>query len=250
MELYKGKVSVIMPAFNESGHIYKNIIETHCVFNRTKCRFEIIVVDDGSTDSTREEAVKASKLHDNIRVVHYALNNGKGNALKEGFRHATGNYVVFLDSDLDLHPLQLHTLFRIMRNKRAHVVIGSKHHPKSRLEYPVVRKVISRAYALILKALFNLPLRDTQTGLKVFNYEVLCKVFPKVLSKRYAYDLEILVNANRLGYRVVEAPVVLNFRRPRKWGRIGLNDLYSTGMDTLAIFYRLRILKYYDAIKT
>lgn len=241
---------MIMPAYNESGHIYGNIHETCGVFRRTKRAFEVIVVNDGSTDSTYEEARRAESELPDVKVVHYSDNNGKGNALKEGFRHAVGEYVVFLDSDLDLHPGQLHKLFRIMRNSRADVVIGSKHHPKSQLEYPVVRKVISRVYALILKALFNLPLRDTQTGLKIFNYEVLEKVFPKVLSKRYAYDLEILVNANRLGYKVVESPVVLNFKRPRKWGRIGFNDLYSTGMDTLAIFYRLKILKYYDSIGT
>lgn len=249
MELYKGRISVIMPAYNESPHIYKNIIETSSVFEKTKRDFEIIVVDDGSTDSTYGEAKRAAS-DKNVKVVHYSDNNGKGNALKEGFKHATGDYVVFLDSDLDLHPMQLHRLFRIMRNRRADVVIGSKHHPKSQLDYPAGRKVISRVYALILKALFGLPLRDTQTGLKVFRYEVLKRVFPKVLSKRFAYDLEILVNAHHLGYRVTESPVVLNFKRPKKWGRIGLKDMYHTGMDTLAIFYRLRVLKYYDTIRT
>lgn len=250
MELFKGKISVIMPAYNESGHIYRNVIETCKVFDRAKCGYEVIVVDDGSTDATFEEASKAEKELPCVKVVHYALNNGKGNALKEGFRHATGDYVVFLDSDLDLHPSQLHTLFKVMRNNRADVVIGSKHHPASRLEYPAVRKLISRVYALILKILFNLPLRDTQTGLKVFSRDVLKRVFPKVLCKRFAYDLELLVNAKHLGYRVSEAPVVLNFRRPKKWGRIGLGDLYLTGLDTLAIFYRLHILRYYDTIRT
>ncbi len=248
MELFRGKISVIMPAYNESEHIYNSVVETHRVFKRTKCRFEIIVVDDGSTDDTYAEAMRAAAALDSVKVVHYGANNGKGNAVKEGFRHVTGDYVVFLDSDLDLHPSQLHRLFKTMRNRRAQVVIGSKHHPDSKLDYPAGRKVLSRVYAIILKVLFNLPLRDTQTGLKVFKREVLGKVFPKVLCKRYAFDLEILANANRLGYRVVEAPVVLNFRRPIKWGRIGLNDLYLTGIDTLAIFYRMKILRYYDRV--
>ncbi len=250
MESYKGKISVIMPAYNESGHIYRNVNETFDVLRKTKRRFEIIVVDDGSTDSTFKEAVRAAGEHDNVKVVHYSSNNGKGNALKEGFKAVTGDFTVFLDSDLDLHPSQLHTLFRIMRDRKADVVIGSKHHPASKLDYPAARKFISRVYAAMLKALFNLPLRDTQTGLKVFDTEVLQRVFPKVLCKRYAYDLELLVNANRLGYKVVEAPVVLNFKRPRKWGRIGFGDLYLTGLDTLAIFYRLKVLRYYDSINT
>jgi glycosyltransferase involved in cell wall biosynthesis len=248
MDLFKGKISVIMPAYNESGHIFTNVRETCRVFGKAKCDFEIIVVDDGSTDDTYSEARRAADELDSVKVVHYPHNNGKGNALKEGFRSATGDYVVFLDSDLDLHPAQLHGLFRVMRNRRADVVIGSKHHPDSKLDYPGYRKFISRVYALVLKVLFNLPLRDTQTGLKVFDYEVLARVFPKVLCKRYAYDLELLVNANHLGYRVAEAPVVLNFRRPRRWGRIGMGDIYLTGIDTLAIFYRLHILRYYDTI--
>jgi len=144
MELYKGKISVIMPAYNESGHIYKNIIETCGVFAKTKRDFEVIVVDDGSTDSTYTEAKRAESTADNVKVVHYSMNNGKGNALKEGFKHAKGDYVVFLDSDLDLHPQQLHRLFRVIRNNRADVVIGSKHHPKSELQCPMMRKVISR----------------------------------------------------------------------------------------------------------
>lgn len=239
-----------MPAYNESGHIYGNIVETREVLERTKRDYEIIVVDDGSRDDTYNEALRASRDFPAVKVVHFAQNCGKGKALKEGFNQSDGEYVVFLDSDLDLHPSQLKTLFKIMKDTNADVVIGAKHHPESKLEYPLFRKIISRIYALMLKALFNLPLKDTQTGLKVFKAEVLGKVFPKVLSKRYAYDLEILVNANRLGYKVVESPVVLNFRRRTKWGRIGLRDLWSTGLDTLAIFYRLKILKYYDSIKT
>lgn len=249
MLIYKGKISVIMPAHNEGHHIYENLYETYKVFKKAKCNFEIILVDDGSKDDTYIEAQRAAKEFENIMVLKHHMNGGKGNALKNGFNYTSGDFIVFLDSDLELHPNQLYGLFRIMRDRKADVIIGSKHHPKSMLNYPTYRKIISRIYALFLKILFNLPLRDIQTGLKIFSREVLDKVFPKVLCKRFAFDVELLANAHHLGYKIAEAPVVITYRREVKWGRIGLKTLYLTGIDTLAIFYRMYILRYYDGIE-
>ena len=181
MLMYKGKISVIMPAHNEGHHIYENLHETYKVFKKAKCDFEIILIDDGSKDNTYFEAQRAAKEFEKIIVLKHGINGGKGNALTNGFDYTSGDFVVFLDSDLELHPNQLHGLFRIMRDREADVIIGSKHHPKSMLNYPTHRKIISRIYALFLKILFNLPLRDTQTGLKIFRKEVLDRVFPKVL---------------------------------------------------------------------
>lgn len=232
-----------MPAYNEGHHIYKNLEETHRVFKRAKCEYEIVLVDDGSDDNTFIAAKNAARDLGNIKPVSLNRNRGKGNALKEGFKHAVGDYVIFLDADLDLHPGQLHQMFKVMRDKQAEVIIGSKYHPESKLDYPGSRKVFSRTYALALKALFGLPLRDTQTGLKIFKREVLDKVFPHVICRRYAFDVELLANAHHAGYKVIEAPVVLNYRREMKWGRIGLKDMLHMGLDTLGIFYRISILK-------
>ncbi len=246
MLIFKDKISVIMPAHNEGSHIFDNIKETHDVFKKTKRDFEIILVDDGSSDNTYSEAMRATEIFNNLKVVKHNKNNGKGNALKDGFNYVTGEYVVFLDSDLDLHPHQLHRLFSIMRNEQAEVITGSKYHPDSKLNYPPHRKLISKIYAFTLKILFSLPIRDTQTGIKIFKHEVLKRVFPRVLCKRYVFDVELLANANRLGYKIAESPIVLDYRRRVKWGRIRLFDLYKAGLDTLAIFYRMHILRYYD----
>lgn len=248
MRTFKDKISVIMPAHNEGHHIYSNLKETYNVFKKTKRDFGIVLVDDGSTDNTFTESIRAAEEFGNIKVVRHNINNGKGNALKEGFNHCVGDYVVFLDSDLDLHPEQLHRLFKEMRDKQAEVVIGSKYHPASKLDYPKQRKIISRIYSIILKILFGLPLRDTQTGLKIFKYEVLAKVFPKVLCKRYVFDVELLANVHRLGYKIAESPIILTYRSQRKWGRMRFKDLYNAGLDTLAIFYRMYILRYYDRV--
>ena len=116
------------------------------------------------------------------------------------------------------------------------------------LDYPFQRRLLSTGYSLMIKALFDLSVYDTQTGLKLFRHDVLEEVFPRILSKRYAFDLEVLVNAHHRGYKVAEAPIILNFKRDR-FGRIGFREIKPIAVDTAAIFYRLRILKYYDSDK-
>lgn len=240
----KGKVSVIMPAFDEANHIQYSIEETIKALNNLGCEYEIIVVDDGSRDATIEQAKKIAQEYPNIIVRQNRINRGKGRTLKFGFRFATGQYVVFLDADLDLHPKQLNTFFDIMELDKADIVIGSKMHPNSVVDYPLQRRIVSSVYFFLVKLMFGLPIRDTQTGIKLFKYEVLEKIFPKILVQRFAYDLEILALAHRLGYKIAEAPIVLQSKRP--FGRIGIRAIYTTWLDTLAIWYRMYILKYYD----
>lgn len=244
MKNLKGKISVIIPAYNEADIICESLRETVRVFKDFGCRYEIIVVDDGSQDATYQKALEEASRHSNVIVKQMKKNRGKGRGLKVGFRQASGEYVVFLDADMELHPGQIQTFFDIMRLDEADVVIGSKRHPNSRLNYPWDRRIISSVYFFFIKIFFGLPIRDTQTGLKLFKYEVLKKVFPRILVKAFGYDLEILVNVHRLGYRIAEAPVVLDSKQ--RYGRIGFDSILATWRDTMAIWYRANILGYYD----
>ncbi|MBI5875926.1 MAG: glycosyltransferase family 2 protein, partial [Deltaproteobacteria bacterium] len=115
MRLFKTKISIIMPAYNEGYHIYDNLKETHRAVKKSKCDFEIVLVDDGSKDNTYTEAKRGGDDFGNIIPVKLPYNCGKGSALKGGFKHVTGSFVVFLDADLDLHPHQIYQMFRVMR---------------------------------------------------------------------------------------------------------------------------------------
>lgn len=236
-----------MPAYNEADRIAYSIEETVKTFNEFGCVWELLVMDDGSTDDTYEKALELSKKYpENLIVKKNPFNLGKGRAIKKALHYISGDYVVFLDADMDLHPIQAQTLFDIMRLDKADIVIGSKFHPNSIVNYPFQRRIISLVYYLLVRILFNLPCHDTQTGLKLFKTEVLRNVLPRVLVKKFAFDLEVLVNANHLGYKIAEAPIVI--KPQRRYGRIGPRAVFTTGWDTLAIFYRMYILRYYDRI--
>jgi glycosyltransferase involved in cell wall biosynthesis len=240
-----GIISIVIPAFNESDFIAANLREVVATFERFNANFEVILVDDGSHDKTYLHALRVLVDHpEKVRILRYEVNQGKGNALMAGAANARGKFVVFLDSDMDIHPDQLPRYFEIMEEKKADAVIGSKRHPESRVRYPLIRQLYSAGYYALVRSLFGLPLRDTQTGLKLFRAEVLKDVLPRVLAKRFAFDIEMLSIAHYLGYRIVDAPVVLGFNR--RYGRINYKEVWRIFLDTLAIFYRLRLLHYYD----
>ena len=239
-------LSVVMPAYNEASVIKTNLFETIRVLDEFCYDFELIVVDDGSTDGTYEQIVSISEEDKRVVPVSTPLNAGKGDALKSGVNYTTGTYVAFLDSDLDLHPSQLKSFMDMMKERNADVVIGSKMHKDSKIDYPMQRRIISHIYFMFLRILFRLNIHDTQTGIKLFKGDLIRGVMKKILVKRFAYDVEVLVLCYRTGAKIIEHPIELEYKRQNALGRMGLMDLWCSGWDTLAFFYRLYILKYYD----
>ncbi len=242
----RGMLSVIMPAYNEGEHIYKNLLITDKVVAHFIDKYEIVVVNDGSKDQTAEEIKKAMGDCPNIHGVFYDNNGGKGKAIKKGVEAAKGKYIAFLDADLDLHPKQLKRFMKPILSGDADVVIGSKMHKKSKINYPFVRKCISFGYYVMLKILFRLNTKDTQTGIKLFKSEVIKSIIPLIQTKGFAYDIEILAAVNRRGYRIKEMPIELNFTRKNGMGRIKFSDILIVVKDTFSIFYRMYFKKYYD----
>lgn len=238
-----------MPAYNEADRIEANVLEAWGTLREFPLEFELLIVDDGSVDDTALCALSASQLDPKrIRVIRSDRNQGKGSAVICGTRYASGDYVAFLDADLDLHPRQLKTFIDVMCDEQTDLVIGSKFHPHSVVDYPPIRRVYSFGYYAVIRLLFGLPVKDTQTGIKLFKIDVLRRVLPRVLVKRFAFDIELLVNATALGYKISEAPVTLHFQRSIG-GRINFRDAWHILIDTLAIFYRARIIRYYDHVR-
>jgi glycosyltransferase involved in cell wall biosynthesis len=239
-------ISVVVPAYNEAPRIQRCVAETIDAMERIGCNYEIVIVDDGSDDGTASLARQAAKKLDRVRVIGSEVNLGKGSSLARGAYCALGDLVLFSDADLEVHPRQLEILYETMVRENADVVIGSKMHRDARIDYPLRRRIISLGYYAIVRTFFRLPVKDTQTGLKLYKREVLLRVMPRLLVKRYAHDLEVLVNAHRLGYKIAEAPVVVT--RERAYNRIGLKDVFHVSLDTAAIWWRTYLLRYYDRV--
>jgi glycosyltransferase involved in cell wall biosynthesis len=238
-------ISVIIPAYNEGPSILNTIRETVRILNQHGIAFEIIVVDDGSSDNTYQEALRSKSLG-GIKYLRNESNMGKGHAIRKGFELSGGKLITFIDADMDLHPVQIPPFLEYMERYQAQMVVGSKRHPRSRVTYPWTRKMLSLAYRLVIKALFRLSVKDTQVGLKLIKREVLERALPLMEVERYAFDLELMVIANRYGYRIVEAPIMLDFKRP--FAKIGVRDIYTIFMNTLSVFFRMRTRRY-DGVK-
>lgn len=241
-------VSVIVPAYKQEKFIKEDIKRIHSVMSETRWDFEIIVVVDGFIDNTFK---KASTLKlPKVKVVGYPTNRGKGYAVKYGMSRAVGDYIAFIDSGMDIDPNGISMILEHMQWYNADIIVGSKGHPASKVTYPLIRKIYSKAYYFAVKVLFRLNLRDTQTGLKVFKREVLEKVLPRLVVKKFAFDIELLSVARLLGFkRIYEAPVVvdLDYSKSTFKNFIFMDpEIRAILYDTISIFYRMYFLQYYD----
>lgn len=243
MSISRGMLSVIMPAYNEEQCIYENLLSVCEYVSTFHPNYEILLVNDGSTDRTFDEAMRARKENFHIKVVTYHINRGKGGAIKEGIQKASGEYIAFLDADLDLSPVHLHQFMEALLDEDADIVIGSKLHKDSRLNYPWNRKVMSYGYFVLLRILFRLKLKDTQTGVKLFRADAIKPIARELKTSGYAFDIEILARANKIGCRILEMPVQLEYKRNTEHGipRIRIGDICSMFIDTLKIFWDIKI---------
>jgi glycosyltransferase involved in cell wall biosynthesis len=235
------EMSVVVPAYREGRRIHDNLKRLIGELDQLGVTYEVVVVSDGNTDSTVREAQRLESGA--VRVFHYPMNIGKGFALSLGVDQSVGSLVTFIDADMELDPANIKGFIELMHTSGCDAVIGSKRHPMSKVAYPRFRKLQSAAYQLLVRVLFNLNVSDTQTGLKLFRRQVLEEALPLLAIKRFAFDLELLVVARFLGYRqVCEAPITLDYKFD---STVNLGSAWNVLWDTAAIFYRLRILRYY-----
>ncbi len=239
-------LSLVMPAYKQENKILDNIKSLNKVLLALPYKHELIIVVDGFLDKTYERA-KTLKSNE-IKVLGYEKNKGKGYAVKYGMLEAKGDVAGFIDAGMDIDPTSISLLLDLMEFHNADIVIGSKLHPESRVKYPVVRRIMSWGYRTLTHYFFGLDIKDTQVGLKFFRQRVVKDVFPRILVKTFAFDIEVLAVARARGFkRIYEGPIKLDFTgvssiTSTSFWRIVLHMLW----DTLAVFYRLRVLHYYD----
>src|SRR3989344_5725402 len=201
-------LSVIVPEYKQEITIQKDLRNIRNVLKAglKAYDFEIICVVDGDIDKTYTNAKKLKSKK--IKVFSYVNNKGKGFAVRFGMARAKGDLISFLDAGRDISPKGIMMLMAHMEWYNADIIVGSKRHPVSRVNYPLRRRIYSIGYHLGVKMLFGLPLTDTQSGIKIFKRNVVEKVLPRLLVRNYAMDIEMLAVAKYIGFgRIYEAPI-------------------------------------------
>ena len=234
-------VSVILCAYNEEDVIEDSIVKVDNVMMKTGWNYEIVVVDDGSVDNTRERAFKCrdEKNNHHVKVVGHRKNAGKGSAIRTGFANAEGKFIVAIDSDLDVDPYLIPNYVEAL--KMNDIAVASKWNPKSHTTMTSRRKILSFGFNALSRLLTGIKLRDTQTGLKAFRRIVFERMSPKFTVERFAFDLEMMSACNHAGFRIVELPVDVHVD-----SMVGFREILTMSTDMIRVAYRLRVKKYYQ----
>lgn len=237
-------ISLIIPVYRQEKIIVKNLRLIKKVLDSIRYSHEIIVVIDGILDKSLHK-IKAANIP-GIKTISYLRNQGKSHAIRLGMKVARGDYVMFIDSGMEIDPNGISMLLEHMEWYDADVIVGSKRHPASMVQYSRVRRFLSRGYYILVKILFGIKVRDTQAGIKVFKKKVLERILPRLVEKKFAGDLEMLVAADSMGFkRIFEAPIKLDYNLGPITSAATMKSVIGIFMDTLAIFYRKNILRYY-----
>jgi len=239
-------LSVIVPAFKQEQTIKKDLETIDEILSKglpEAFDYEVICVVDGMLDSTSKEARKVNRKK--VKVYSYKKNQGKGHAVRYGMKKAKGGLISFLDAGMDISPKGIMMLLAHLDWYGADVIVGSKRHPVSRVNYPILRRILSVGYHFGVRVLFGLDLRDTQSGIKIFKRKVTTKILPRLLVKRYAMDIEMLAVARYVGFtKIFEAPIEVKFKKGLS--KVNWKTAFSMAWDTAAVYYRLKILDYYN----
>lgn len=206
-------ITLIIPMYNENGIIKDTANTLYKYMSERFESYEILFSDDGSKDGCGE-AVRRMELP-NVRVVGYSQNRGKGCAIRTAILEAKGRVIMFTDADLAYGEEVIGRFFDLLDNDaESSMLIGSRNLSKDGYEgYTLIRKLMSKAYIKVLGIIGGFKLTDSQCGCKAFKNEVAKDIFSRCKVDRFAFDFEVIIWAQKLGYKIAETPVkIINHR--------------------------------------
>ncbi len=234
------KLSIVIPAYNEEANLRKNVLgEVDDYLKGVKYSWEVVIVDDGSTDRTRELISKSIKNKKQWKLIE-SSHGGKAMTVITGILHAKGDITLFTDMDQATPLSEVEKLFPKFEDGYD-IVIGSRHGRKGA---PFVRKLSAWGFSIIRNILLGLPFSDTQCGFKAFNKKSREIIFPKIKGEwgfvhfkggavNAGFDVEVLYLAKKFGFKVAEVDVV--------WKYVGSERVQVVKDAAAAIYDMLRI---------
>jgi dolichyl-phosphate beta-glucosyltransferase len=229
-------LSMVIPAYNEARRLPPTLARLRDYLEAGPDTYEVLVVDDGSTDDTVFVAQAVAREWPQLEVLTLPQNQGKGAAVREGMLHARGALRAFSDADLST-PIEELPRLRSHLGGACHVAIASRDAPGSDIQVhqPRWREFMGRTYNRILRLLVLPGIRDTQCGFKLFTSEAAEACFAPLETFRFGFDAEVLVRARRRGWEIAEVPV--------RWRHVEESRVGGIG-DALRMLYDLVRLRF------
>lgn len=209
----KPLLSVIIPAYNEAARLPRTLEATCVYLDARGTAYEVLVVDDGSTDDTaavaKEWTNRPAQPESKLQVLRYEQNRGKGHAVRHGVLRASGERVLYMDADLATPIEEIEKLEAALADGTTQVAIGSRPLRQSELlvRQPWYREMLGRGFNQVVQALATPGIQDTQCGFKLLNGEAARHIFSRCQLDGFSFDVEALFLVRKLGYRIAEVPV-------------------------------------------
>ncbi len=230
-------ITIIIPAYNEEKRIKRTLMSHIDHFSKEyPGQFELVVVTDGCTDRTKAIIKKLGKKE--VRHFDFKHRLGKGGAIARGCQKARGEIVTYTDADGSTTPRQLDDLISILMILECDGIAASRYVGGSKLlvKQTMMRRVASRVFNLIVRTMFGLPFRDTQCGAKVFTKKVAKDIFSQLRVTDWAFDINLLYNAQKAGYDIREIPIVWADSQDSKFNMMKVAPIMFLSVVRLRIY--------------
>ena len=234
-------LSIIIPLYNEEGRLKDSLRSlTNFLSKKNKNKIETIFISDGSTDNTNNLIkiyIKENKINHKFKFITYKKNIGKGYAIKKGIIKATNNWQLICDGDMSVKIDQFHTWYKEkLINEKNTAYFGSRNHVDSKIVSTIKRRYFGLIFIWVLKILFKIKIKDTQCGFKVFHKDYSSKIFRKLSSYRFAFDVEVTLILMKNNISIKELPLKWIHKKDSKLSLI--KDMPIMLFDILKIKFK------------
>jgi len=201
-------ISIVIPVYNEENRIAKTLHRVEEYLNSRNYEYELLLVDDGSTDHTPQVLTTFAQASERVRLLQNSRNEGKGYSVRRGVLAARGKYILYSDADLSTPIEEVESLLSWL-NQGYHIAIGSRGLPQSdiRVSQPWYRKTMGKIFNLFVRTITLPEFKDTQCGFKCFERSIAQEVFKRQKVNRFGFDVEVLYIAKKMGERIKEVPI-------------------------------------------
>jgi glycosyltransferase AglD len=232
-------VSIVLPAYNEVDKLENAVITISQALKEYGYSYEIIIAEDGSRDGTAEKAKELSQKYLFIRHIHREKRLGRGTALNNAFKQCRGEVFVYMDLDLSTDLKYLKPLIEAITLEGFDFSTGSRLLPESKVERSLRRSISSKTYNFLVRHMLSSKLRDHQCGFKAFKHDSVLKLLDEVEATHWFWDTEIMVRANRHGYKIKEIAVEWKTGKGTKVNL--LKDSWNMFKQIMKLWWKLRV---------